>query len=266
MIEFDHVTFFYGQETSEQNMILNNVSLSIQPGEFVVMMGANGSGKTTLSRCINGLLLPAQGDVKVDDFNTKDEKNLLQIRRLVGMVFQNPDNQIVSTTVEREIAFGLENLGISYEEMHKRVNKVLADFHLSPYRSKSPHYLSGGEKQRLALASVMAMRPKYLVLDEPTSLLDPKNRKKILGFIKNLHKQQNEKSETAIATVLITQFPEEALIADRLVVMSQGKIVMDDSPDKVFQQADQLETIGLAPPVSYLLKDVLKRYNYFDNS
>ena len=245
MIRVENISFSYQATDSSSPITLTNVSVDINPGESIAIMGHNGSGKTTFARCLNGLITPTTGQIIVDGFDAADENNILDIRRRVGMVFQNPDNQIVSTTVEREIAFGLENLGIPYEDMHKTVDEVLDTFNLKRYRLHSPHYLSGGEKQRLALAAVMAMRPRYLVLDEPTSLLDPQGRREILSIVRELHADQSAK----ISTLLITQFPEEALQADRLIVFARGKIVMDDSPLSVFENVKELQEIGLEPPL-----------------
>ncbi len=249
MIKIRNLTFSFNSH-EEKRTILNNINLDFHPGESVVIMGPNGSGKSTLARCLNGLHMPDSGTVSVDGMLTTDEKQLLDIRRQVGMVFQNPDNQIVSATVEREIAFGLENLGIPYEEMREIVVAKLHEFDLYPYRTQSPHYLSGGEKQRLALAAVLAMEPEYLVLDEPTSLLDPYNRKSILDIIQYLNKRE----DNPLATILITQFPDEALTADRLVIVHKGEIFMDDKPDTIFKQVDTLLEIGLEPPVQYVLE------------
>lgn len=250
MIQIENLSFTYSDEGTVSRTILDNVSLTIKPGEAVAIMGPNGSGKTTFARCLNGLLLPESGSVLVDGLDTRDSAQLPEIRKKVGMVFQNPDNQIVSATVEREIAFGLENLGVPYQEMHDIVDKMLTEFNLQQYRRHAPHYLSGGEKQRLALAAVMAMRPRYLVLDEPTSLLDPKSRTDILHIIKQLHCRQNQ----PVTTLLITQFPEEALYANRLLVFHNGAILMDDSPARIFSRIDELLAIGLEPPLEFVLK------------
>jgi len=255
MIKIDNLSFTYTNGTTTGRKILNDISLTIQPGESIAIMGPNGSGKTTFARCLNGLLQPTTGSVAVGGLPTSDEKNLIKIRKQVGMVFQNPDNQIVSATVEREIAFGLENLGISRERMRGIVDNMLAEFNLQEYRRKSPHYLSGGEKQRLALAAVMAMHPSYLILDEPTSLLDPKSRNDILRIIKQLHRR----TDKPITTLLITQFPEEALIADRLLIFHLGKIIFDDKPATIFKHVEELFQIGLEPPIEFALNEILKK-------
>jgi len=254
MIQLQNLTFEY----TDSPRGLDNISLTIHDGEFMGIMGANGSGKTTLARCLNGLRLPTAGDVWVDELNTKEPANLTQIRRRVGMVFQNPENQIVSTTVEREIAFGLENLGVPHDEMHRIVNEMLAQFDLEKYRQHPPHLLSGGEMQRLALAAVMAMSPKYLVLDEPTSLLDPPTRKMVLKLINGIHSKNRERAER-IATILITQFPEEALGCDRLLILQRGRIVFDDRPAAIFQHVDELKSLGVEVPAEYEIDHFLKR-------
>ncbi|MBN2410686.1 ATP-binding cassette domain-containing protein [candidate division KSB1 bacterium] len=255
MIEIDNISFTYTNGAATGRRILNNISLIIRPGESIAVMGPNGSGKTTFARCLNGLLLPMTGTVTVKGLPTNVAANLPEIRRQVGMVFQNPDNQIVSATVEREIAFGLENLGLPRTDMREIVNKMLADFELTEYRKKSPHYLSGGEKQRLAMAAVLAMRPSYLVLDEPTSLLDPKSRRDILEIIKQLHRRKGK----PVTTLLITQFPDEALTADRLIIFHNGEIFMDDKPETIFKRVEELFQIGLEPPIEFALNEILKR-------
>ena len=222
----------------------NGISLNIEPGEAVAIIEANG--KSTLVKCCNGSL-PGKGRVTVDGLDTADEQSLTAIRRRLGMIFQNPDNQIVSTTVEREIAFGLENLGVPYEEMHARVDEMLQRFDLMPFRLKSPHYLSGGEKQRLALAAVLAMRPRYIILDEPTSLLDPQHRRHIIDLLLGLHR------EGEIAWILVTQFPEEALLAGRLIIIEQGRLFRAGKPADLFSEVDELLAIGLEPPLSFYL-------------
>ncbi len=252
-IVVEHVSFNY-HDASSQRRVLDDVNLRIDEGEFVVIMGANGSGKSTLARCLNGLLLPHQGEVVVDGCSTRDETLLPGIRRKVGMLFQNPDNQIVSATVEREIAFGLENIGMPCAEMHECVEKMLQRFHLTALRRKSPHYLSGGEKQRLALAAVLAMTPDYLVLDEPTSLLDPSGRQDMLDQFQQWHDPTGEHRRTLI---MITQFPDEALAAQRLIVLHRGRIIMDDRPDILLQRTQDLKEIGLDSPAPYKLQLLL---------
>ena len=258
MINVENISFAYPVAEGQPKFILHNVSLHIHAGESIVVMGHNGSGKTTFARCLNGLLIPTSGHVTVDGIDTSDQKSIVNLRRLVGMVFQNPDNQIVSTTVEREIAFGLENLGVAYEDMHAIVDDMLQKFNLSQYRKHPPHLLSGGEKQRLAIAAVMAMSPHYLVLDEPTSLLDPANRQMILNITKSLHDATTK--DKPITTILITQFPEEALFANRLLIFNQGQVAMDGEPRALFERTEQLEKIGLEPPLELKVRAMLKKH------
>lgn len=257
MIDVRNISFSYPDENGAPQSILNDVSLQIGAGESIAVMGRNGSGKTTFARCLNGLLLPSNGQVLVDGYCTADPVQLAQIRRRVGMVFQNPDNQIVSATVEREIAFGLENLGIDFEQMHEIVDAMLQKFNLTAYRRRPPHNLSGGEKQRLALAAVMAMNPRYLVLDEPTSLLDPKSRREVLESVQSLH--HAARTEDAITTLLITQFPEEAMHSDRLIIFHRGRIIMDGEPQVIFSRGD-LTQFGLESPMKFRIADLLKKH------
>lgn len=255
MIKINNISFRYPDSNDDSPNRLDRISLNIDAGESIAVMGHNGSGKTTFARCLNALLLPSDGGIEVDDMLTTDDEKLQEIRRRVGMVFQNPDNQIVSATVEREIAFGLENLGIDPAEMHRRVDSMLHVFGLAPLRRHPPHLLSGGEKQRLAIAAVMAMQPRYLVLDEPTSLLDPQARRSILQTIAALHQ-----TDPAITTMLVTQFPEEALSADRLIVFHQGAVAFDEAPATVFEQESELKKMGLLPPVSIHLRRLVEQY------
>lgn len=251
MIVVEDIHFAYGDEGGAPHQVLEGITTQIHPGEFVAIMGANGSGKSTFVKCLNGLLLPNSGRVLIDGLDTASDSDLAAIRRRVGMIFQNPDNQIVSATVEREIAFGLENLGVPYEEMHRRVEEMLQRFDLLPLRRKSPHYLSGGEKQRLALAAGLAMRPRYVILDEPTSLLDPQHRSDILDILQTWHRREK------IATVLVTQFAEEALLAERLLLFHRGRIHLQGAPAVIFAQLPELERIGLEAPLSVYLEQAL---------
>ena len=246
MIQVKDLKFKYPGDKS--TFALRGVSFNLSCGEKVALMGANGSGKTTFVRCINGLLKPVAGEVLVDGLSTTKTEMLYEIRRRVGMVFQNPDNQIVTTTVSREIAFGLENLGIPTEEMRKRVEEAIHYFHLEKYKDTPPHLLSGGERQRLALASVWVMEPSYLILDEPTSLLDPQGREEVLDFL------EKEAKTRKMGILLVTQYPEETLTCDRLVVMDRGKIVFDSAPEEVFRNIDELYRIGVSIPVEMELR------------
>ena len=263
MIEIKNLSHSYQPKEDNSVNALENINLQFREGEFVSIMGHNSSGKTTLVRCLNGLLRTQSGEITVDGLLTKNEKDVLTIRRKVGMVFQNPDNQIVSTSVEREVAFGLENLGVPTETIHKVVTAILERFHLTKYRLHPPHLLSGGDKQRLALASVLAMNPKYLILDEPTSMLDPHGRRDLLNLLNEI-KSDNAKKKTTeqITIIFITQFPEEALLADRLIVMEKGKVVFDDSPKIVFQNINKLKKIGLEVPVEFEIMPKLMEMGY----
>ncbi|MCD6169252.1 MAG: energy-coupling factor transporter ATPase [Candidatus Latescibacteria bacterium] len=249
MISIEAVSFVYRYKDVSLTA-LEDIDLEIEEGESVAIMGANGSGKTTLAWCINGLLLPSSGEVTVDGLSTYRSEHIPAIRRRVGMVFQNPDNQIVATTVEREIAFGLENIGIPPARMRQRVTQALRRFELEQYRHHPPHRLSGGEKQRLAIASVLAMEPKYLILDEPTSLLDPRGRREVNRMLKQIQ------AAGKVTVIHITQSPEEALEADRLIVLSQGRIVLEGSPRTVFQHCDQIRALGLDIPLQMQLERV----------
>ena len=258
MIEIKNVKYIYPPASENDVLALNNINLTIREGEFIAIMGHNSSGKTTLARCLNALLIPESGEISVDGLITHQIENTLPIRKKVGMVFQNPENQIVSTSVEREVAFGLENLSVPTETIHQVVDAILIQFQLEQYRHHPPHLLSGGEKQRLALASVLAMNPKYLVLDEPTSMLDPKGRQELMNLLVEIKKDNVRKKTTEqITIILITQFPDEALFADRLIVMEKGKIVFDDSPEIVFQNVDELKSIGLEVPVEFEILPIL---------
>ena len=253
MIELRKVSYEYKLDEKRSILALDDINLTFEQGECVAIIGSNGSGKTTLARLLNALLLPTSGKVLVDGLDTSDKDSPKRIRLKVGMVFQNPDNQLISTSVEREIAFGLENMALPYEEMERRVEWALDLFHLKEYRKYAPHKLSGGEKQRVALASVLCMRPEYLVLDEPTSLLDAKGKKKVMSLIEGFCKQSK------VSVVHITQFPDEAVIADRVLVMHKGRIVLDGCPKDVFKQKDKLEEIGLQPPLAVKIASELSQ-------
>ena len=242
ILQTEHLTFRYTTEEGAAPTVLDGVSLSIQPGEFVAVLGHNGSGKSTLAKHFNAILLPTAGKVYVDGMDTCDEEKLLDIRRQVGMVFQNPDNQIVASVVEEDVAFGPENLGVPSAEIRERVDAALAAVRMTDYTRHAPHLLSGGQKQRVAIAGVLAMRPRCIVLDEPTAMLDPVGRKEVLDTIRYLNREQG------ITVVLITHHMDEAAQADRLIVMHDGHIVADDSPALVFQNVDGLRSLGLEVP------------------
>jgi len=248
IIKTDELTFSYDNKKN----ILENIGLNISEGEFVAVLGHNGSGKSTFARHLNAILLPSGGKVYIDGIDIENEDKLLEIRQKVGMVFQNPDNQIVASVVEEDVAFALENLGVAPEEIRKRVDEALENVNMLKYKNHAPHQLSGGQKQRVAIAGIIAIRPKCIVLDEPTAMLDPKGRKEVITTIKKLNK------DYGITVVLITHFMDEAAKADRIIVMDKGKVVIDDSPKKVFSQVDLLKSLSLdVPQVTefvYLLK------------
>jgi len=238
----------YRYPGTEAPPALRGVSFSVHPGEIVSLMGANGSGKTTLVRCLNGLLTPESGDVTVDGLSVRDSGRIHEIRRKIGLVFQNPDDQIVSATVEREVAFGLENLGVPSETIVEKVGFALRQFHLDFARSHSPHLLSGGERQRLALASVWVMEPDYYVLDEPTSLLDPAGRREIRRFLEG--KRQEQKA----GFVFVTQYPDEALPYDRLILLEEGTVAFDGPPRDGFFDAELCRRCKIGVPASVELE------------
>ncbi len=244
MLQTEHLSFTYPAEegVSASTTALEDVSLSIEKGSFVVVLGHNGSGKSTLAKHMNAVLLPSGGTVYVEGMDTKDEALLLEIRRRVGMVFQNPDNQIVANVVEEDVAFAPENLGVPSEEIRQRVDDALAAVGMSEFTRHAPHLLSGGQKQRVAIAGVIAMAPECIVLDEATAMLDPSGRREVLSAIRTLNK------ERGITVVLITHHMDEAMDADRLIVMNDGKLVMDGTPAEVFTQVEALRTMGLAAP------------------
>ena len=244
MLQTEHLSFTYPAEegVSTSTTALEDVSLSIEKGSFVVVLGHNGSGKSTLAKHMNAVLLPSGGAVYVEGMDTKDEALLLEIRRRVGMVFQNPDNQIVANVVEEDVAFAPENLGVPSEEIRRRVDDALAAVGMSEFTRHAPHLLSGGQKQRVALAGVIAMAPECIVLDEATAMLDPAGRREVLSAIRALNRERN------ITVVLITHHMDEAMDADRLIVMNDGKLVMNGTPAEVFTQVDALRAMGLAAP------------------
>lgn len=244
MIEVNHLSHLYVDENGNDVRALDDVSLSIGRGEFVAIIGTNGSGKSTLAKHFNVLLQPTEGTVTVCGFNTLDDEHIWNIRQHVGMVFQNPDNQIVAAVVEEDVAFGPENLGVPSEEIRKRVDDALAAVNMTEYAEHGPHLLSGGQKQRIAIAGVLAMKPDCIVLDEPTAMLDPKGRLEVLETIHRLNKEEG------ITIVIITHFMEEAVTADRVVVMKNGVKLQEGTPREIFTQVDTLKDLGLDVPVA----------------
>jgi energy-coupling factor transport system ATP-binding protein len=242
IIEISNLVYEYASEEDRVKQALKGVSLTIKKGEFVVIIGHNGSGKSTMAKHMNALLLPSKGKVYVNGMDTTEEKNQWNIRQTAGMVFQNPDNQIVATVVEEDVAFGPENLGIKAMEIKKRVEEALKSVNMLEFRKKAPHLLSGGQKQRVAIAGVIAMRPKCIILDEPTAMLDPSGRKEVMDTIYKLNKEEN------ITIVHITHFMDEAVHADRVIVMEEGNIVMEGMPREVFSQIENLKKLGLDVP------------------
>lgn len=251
LIEIQNVSYAY--EDAAANA-LNNVSLTINDGEFVAVVGHNGSGKSTLAKHLNALLLPTEGKVLVDGMDTADEADTLSIRQRVGMVFQNPDNQLVTTIVEEDVAFGPENIGVPGNEIRARVDRALAAVGMEKYAHSAPNMLSGGQKQRIAIAGMLAMQPKVLVLDEATAMLDPKGRRDIIDLVTKLHK------ENGITVVMITQYMEEAIGADRVAVMSGGELILEGTPKEVFSQDELLHKHRLDVPVMQQLANRLNAH------
>lgn len=252
IIKLDGVSFGYADpETEQKTKIFDNLSLSIEEGSFVAVLGHNGSGKSTLSRLLNGMILPDEGTVTVDGLSTADEQNMLDIRRTVGLVFQNPDNQIVSTIVEEDVAFGPENLGVERREIISRVEKSLKAVGMLEYRRHATTKLSGGQKQRIAIAGILAMNPRCLVLDEATAMLDPRGRGEIISIAKKLNKEQG------MTVVMITHYMDEAVDTDRCIVMESGKIILDGKPSEVFAKRDIIRKTGLTLPITCTLTEAL---------
>ena len=242
MLRAEDVRFQYEYENEDPQIVLRGIDLTVERGSFVALLGHNGCGKSTLAKHFNALLLPTGGRVLVEEMDTADEANTYPVRRLVGMVLQNPDNQLVSTVVEEDVAFGPENLGIPPEEIRRRVDEALAAVDMTAYRDHSPHKLSGGQKQRIAIAGVIAMHPACILLDEPTAMLDPKGRQEVLDTVCRLNR------ERGMTVVLITHYMEEAALADRVVVMEEGRVLLDGTPRQVFAQVERLRALGLDVP------------------
>lgn len=243
-IEIEDLCFAYPSERGERRMALDHVNLSIEEGEFVAMLGTNGSGKSTLAKHLNAILLPTSGVCRVAGIDTRQAERLWDIRQTVGMVFQNPDNQIIAAIVEDDVAFGPENLGIHSDEICRRVDEALISVDMASLRGFAPHLLSGGQKQRVAIAGTLAMKTKCLVLDEPTAMLDPIGRKEVLDTVRRLHQ------ESGITVVYITHFMEEAAAAERVVVMENGKVAEDGSPKEIFSRVDAMRKRGLDVPLA----------------
>ena len=251
-IEVKDVVYRYSKEQGDDNLCpaIDHVSIEIKRGEYISIAGSNGSGKSTFARCLNGLLLPTEGEILVDGMDTNDDDLIWDIRKKIGMVFQNPDNQIVSSMVEDEVAFGPENIGIENPELRKRVDNALKSVGMYEYRNREAHKLSGGQKQRIAIAGAVAMRPDCIVFDEPTAMLDPKGRNQVMKVIRELNDQ-------GITIILITHFMEEVAEADRVLVMKSGKLLADSVPEDVFADTDLIESAGLEIPAAVLLRNEL---------
>ena len=242
-ISVEHLSYSYpGVDDTPGTVVFEDMNLSVESGSFVAILGGNGCGKSTLAKHFNSILLPSGGKVYVCGMDTSDEDRLMYIRRCVGMVFQNPDNQIVANVVEEDVAFGPENLGIASPAIRQRVDQALKQVGMYEYREHAPHLLSGGQKQRIAIAGVIAMEPKCIVLDEPTAMLDPKGRREVLDTIIKLNREKN------ITVILITHHMDEAAKAQRVVVLHRGKAVLDGTPKEVFSQVEKLHSIGLCAP------------------
>jgi len=242
IISAQNVVFEYIGHDNNNILALNNVTQDIKKGEFVAILGHNGSGKSTLAKHFNALLLPSHGTIYVKGLDTKKEENTWSIRQTAGMVFQNPDNQIVATIVEEDVAFGPENLGIEPTEIRRRVDEALKAVDMSDYAKDAPHYLSGGQKQRISIAGIIAMKPECIILDEPTAMLDPSGRREVMETIKRLNKEEG------ITIILITHFMDEAAQADRVIVMQRGEVIMEGTPKQVFVEVDKLKSVGLDVP------------------
>ena len=250
-IEIRHLAYSYPDDTATEHVVFQDLSLDIEQGSFVAVLGHNGCGKSTLAKHLNAILLPEGGTVTVYGLDTKQEENLLAIRQQVGMVFQNPDNQIVANVVEEDVAFAPENLGVPTQEIRRRVDEALEAVGMAAYKKHAPHLLSGGQKQRVAIAGVLAMQPKTIVLDEPTAMLDPQGRQEVVSIVEKLSREQN------ITVILITHHMDEAICADRVIAMDDGKIIADGAPKDVFTKIDLLQSVGLTAPQTTLLLKAL---------
>lgn len=244
----ENVSFSYDKKTDA----LSGVSFSVEKGEYVSIIGHNGSGKSTLARLFNGLIKPDKGEITVCGYSSLDKKNLFEIRKRIGVVFQNPDNQLVASIVEDDVAFGPENLGIPRKEIGERIEFALKAVGMENYRFSSPSRLSGGQKQRIAIAGVLALKPQIIVLDESTSMLDPKGRKEITGIVRKLNEEENT------TVISVTHFMEETVFADKIIVLNDGKVFMQGTPSEIFSQRETLKKIGLEVPYSTFLAEKLK--------
>lgn len=256
MIDVKNISFKYNNENKELGVVLDNINFKVNEGEFVAVLGHNGSGKSTLAKHLNAILLPNSGSVEIDGMDTKDENHLWDIRSRVAMVFQNPDNQIVATIVEDDVAFAAENLGIPSDEIRTRVDEALGAVDMLSFKNHAPHLLSGGQKQRIAIAGIIAMQPKAIVLDEPTAMLDPIGRSEVMKTIIKLNK------ELGITIILITHNMDEAVLANRVVVMDSGNVILDSTPRDVFSNVELLKEIGLDVPQSTEISWELKKAGF----
>ena len=253
LIQIKNLSFYYENEEGDKYKAIDDFNLDIKKGEFVVIIGHNGSGKSTLSKNMNAILKPTEGDIIVNGMNTKDADKMWDIRQTAGMVFQNPDNQIVATIVEEDVAFGPENLGIEPSEIRRRVEESLKNVGMYEFKDRQPHLLSGGQKQRVAIAGIIAMKPKCIIFDEATAMLDPSGRKEVMKTIKKLNKEEN------ITAIHITHFMEEAVDADRVIVMEKGRKVLEGTPREVFKEIDRLKKIGLDVPCMTEISHMLNK-------
>ena len=253
IIRVSDVYYDYENPDETVDTAVAGVSMAVKKGEWLSVIGHNGSGKSTLAKLLNGLFTPRDGSVTVEGIDTRDEERIWELRQKVGMIFQNPDNQMVATVVEEDVAFGLENLGVAPGEIRKRVDEALKAVNMAEFAGSAPHMLSGGQKQRVAIAGVLAMKPDVLLMDEPTAMLDPSGRKEVMDTVQRLHEEEG------MTVVLITHFMEEALRGDRVIVMEKGKTVMEGTPREVFSQVEALKDIGLdVPPMTELAHRLMK--------
>ena len=253
IIHIENLIYEYPQEEEKEVLrAIRGISLDIERGSFTAIIGRNGSGKSTLAKLLNGLFVPTEGIIYVEKWNTADDKHIWDVRQTAGMVFQNPDNQLVSSIVEDDVAFGPENIGIAPDEIRSRVDDALEAVRMGEYKLKAPHMLSGGQKQGIAIAGVLAMKPKCIIFDEPTAMLDPRGREDILRIIKKLN-------DEGITTILITHFMDEAVQADRVIIMNDGEIVLDGSPMEVFSQAEKIMKVNLEVPIAVELAGRLRK-------